>query len=122
MRALRDADRGSVDARDTGRHLLLQQLRARRGGDDGVRAVVRALCIVNPRAGRRRAGAVAFDTVWSEIRAILERAGFELEVAETGVPEPEAGELAASAVRSGHEAVIIAGGDGTLAPAATALI
>ena len=83
---------------------------------------MRALCIVNPRAGRRRAGAVAFDTVWSEIRAILERAGFELEVAETGVPEPEAGELAASAVRSGHEAVIIAGGDGTLAPAATALI
>ena len=83
---------------------------------------MRALFIANPGAGRRRAGAVPFARVADEIRATLENAGFQLTLAETGVPHPTSAELAASAVDEGYDAAIVAGGDGTVAPAAAALV
>lgn len=83
---------------------------------------MRAICIANPGAGQRRAGAVAFQDLWDEIRGILEQAGFELELVNTGLPSPTAHELAAAAARKGYDAVIVAGGDGTLSTAASALI
>jgi len=82
---------------------------------------LRALFIVNPGAGRRRAGAVAYAQVADQIRAILESGGFELTIRETGIPRPTSAELAAAAAHDEYEAVIVAGGDGTLAPAAAAL-
>jgi diacylglycerol kinase family enzyme len=83
---------------------------------------LRALCIVNPGAGRRRPGAARFEDVWDEIRAVLEAADFRLSVTETGVEHPTAAELAASAAREDYDAVLVVGGDGTVAAAAAALV
>lgn len=83
---------------------------------------MRTLAIVNPGAGRRRVGAVSFQDVWPEIRPLLEDADFVFDIRETGVPEPDAGQLAACALRDGYSAVLVAGGDGTVAAAARALL
>jgi diacylglycerol kinase (ATP) len=83
---------------------------------------VRALCIANPGAGQRRVGAVAFADVAPEIRRILEGAGFRLTVCETGPSRPTAGDLASSAEQEGYDAVVVAGGDGTVADVARALL
>ncbi|HYY54191.1 MAG TPA: diacylglycerol kinase family protein [Candidatus Dormibacteraeota bacterium] len=77
---------------------------------------------MNPGAGRRRAGAVAFQKVWDEIRGTLEAAGFRLRVEETAVPHPTASALAETARRDGYEAVLVAGGDGTVAEVARTLV
>ena len=83
---------------------------------------MRALLIANPSAGQRRAGAASFSDVWPELRDTLARADFAIEVAETAVPTPTARELAERAVHEGYEAVLVAGGDGTVADAASALL
>jgi diacylglycerol kinase family enzyme len=83
---------------------------------------VRALCIVNPGAGRRRPGAVSFPDAWKEIAPLLAAADFEITIRETGQPHPTATELATAAQQDGFDAVLVAGGDGTVAAAATALI
>ena len=78
----------------------------------------RALLIVNPAAGRRTAG----DSDLAECVKLLEEAGFEIERCETGEPGPTSAELAKSARRQGFRTVLVAGGDGTVAPAAIALL
>jgi diacylglycerol kinase (ATP) len=71
---------------------------------------IRALCIVNPKAGQRHASAEELDAVLRVIRD----AGFDLDTRECALPEPTADDLAREAVKAGYEAVIAAGGDGTV--------
>jgi len=78
----------------------------------------RALLIVNPAAGKRTAG----DGDLGESVKLLEEAGFEIERRETGERGPTSADLAGSARRQGYRTVIVAGGDGTVAPAAIALL
>jgi diacylglycerol kinase (ATP) len=77
-----------------------------------------AVCIVNPKAGMRHANAEDIDAV----TRILREAGFDLEIEETALPHPTAGDLARRAVEAGREAVIVAGGDGTVQAAAHELL
>lgn len=79
---------------------------------------MRALLIVNPGAGKRTATAEDLDHAVE----LLSRAGFTLERVETGTEGPTAGDLARRAVAEGYEACIVAGGDGTVQPAAAALV
>lgn len=83
-----------------------------------VRTRVRALCVVNPAAGHRRAGREELP----DALRILGDAGFDLRVVETGPEHPTAAELAREAVRDRLDAVIVAGGDGTVQPAAAELL
>jgi diacylglycerol kinase (ATP) len=79
--------------------------------------MTRALAIVNPAAGG--------GTARAEVDAVLDLLGerFEtLDVAETGLEHPTATELGAGAVRDGYDAVLVAGGDGTVGGAARALV
>jgi diacylglycerol kinase (ATP) len=78
----------------------------------------KALCIFNPKAGMRHANAEDIEAV----TRILDEAGFDLEIQETALPHPTAGELARRAVAAGQEAVIVAGGDGTVQAAAQELL
>src|SRR5712692_1863894 len=79
---------------------------------------MRALLIVNPGAGKRNARDGDLETCV----AILERSGFALERVETGAEGPTSADLARRAVAERYEACIVAGGDGTVAPAAAALL
>ena len=78
----------------------------------------RALLIVNPGAGKRHAD----DGDLAECVRLLTAAGFELVRRETGKDGPTSGDLAKAGVAEGFPVVIVAGGDGTVAPAATALL
>jgi diacylglycerol kinase family enzyme len=78
----------------------------------------RALLIVNPAAGKRTAN----DGDLAECVRLLEESGFAIETRETGAEHPTSAELAEAGRREGLGSVIVAGGDGTLAPAATALL
>ena len=78
----------------------------------------KALCIVNPKAGQRHAGADDLDAV----TRILASAGFDLDVRECALPQPTAEDLARGAVGAGYEAVIAAGGDGTTQAVARQLL
>ena len=78
---------------------------------------MKALLIVNPAARRR----TAEDGDLERAMAVLREAGFDLERVET-TTEISSADLARRAVREGHEACIVAGGDGTVAPAAAALL
>src|SRR5439155_1508434 len=49
-------------------------------------------------------------------------AGFDIETRQTGAEHPTSAELAKGAIAEGFSAVIVAGGDGTVAPAAEALL
>lgn len=78
----------------------------------------RALCIVNPAAGKRTAKEGDLDAALEILRA----AGLVLDVRETGVERPSAAELAKAAMGEGFDCVIAVGGDGTVQPAARALL
>ena len=79
---------------------------------------MRALLVVNPAAGKRTAGP---DDLERSI-AVLQDAGFVLERVETTAEGITAADLARRAIAERFEVCIVAGGDGTVAPAAAALI
>ena len=79
--------------------------------------MTRALLIVNPAAGG--------GTARADVEALLDalRAGFgTIDLLETGLEHPTAAELGEQAVRDGYDAVLVAGGDGTVGAAARALV
>ena len=77
-----------------------------------------ALVIANPAAGKRTAHEGDLD----ECVRILRAAGFAVALSETGAEHPTAAELAAKARHEGYPSVIVAGGDGTVADAASELL
>ena len=79
--------------------------------------MTRALAIVNPAAGG--------GTARADVDAVLDtlRTRFEtIDVVETGLEHPTAAELGEQGVRDGYDAVLVAGGDGTVGAAARALV
>jgi diacylglycerol kinase family enzyme len=74
--------------------------------------------VTNPAAGERHAKAGDLE----RCDAILRSAGFILDRVETGAESPTSADLARRAVDLGYEACIVAGGDGTVAPAAATLL
>jgi YegS/Rv2252/BmrU family lipid kinase len=78
----------------------------------------RALLIVNPAAGKRHAQ----EGDLAECVKLLTASGFEIDPRETGPDGPTSGELAKAAIAEGFQVVLVAGGDGTVAPAAIALL
>lgn len=76
-----------------------------------------ALLILNPAAG----GGTARAEV-EAIRDVLTPAFGAIETVETGLEHPTATELAERALNAGCEAVLVAGGDGTVGSAARALV
>src|SRR5213079_652291 len=77
----------------------------------------RAVLIVNPAAGKRHAE----DGDLAECVRLLGAAGFDIDRRDTGAEGPTSADLAKSAVADGFRVVLVAGGDGTVAPAANAL-
>jgi diacylglycerol kinase (ATP) len=78
----------------------------------------RALLIVNPAAGKRHAE----DGDLAECVRLLTAAGFDIDLRETGIDGPSSADLAKTAIADGFRVVLVAGGDGTVAPAAIALL
>ena len=79
----------------------------------------RALLIVNPAAGKRHAQ----DGDLAECVRLLTAAGFDIDLRETGSDDgPSSADLAKTAIAEGFRVVLVAGGDGTVAPAAIALL
>src|SRR5947207_14430221 len=78
----------------------------------------RALLIVNPGAGKRHAQ----DGDLAECVRLLTAAGFDIDLRETGMNGPTSAELAEAAIAEGFRIVFVAGGHGTVAPAAIALL
>jgi diacylglycerol kinase (ATP) len=78
----------------------------------------KALLIVNPAAGKKHAD----DGDLAECVRLLTAAGFDIDRRETGPDGPSSADLAKAAIAEGFSVVIAAGGDGTVAPAATALL
>ncbi len=82
------------------------------------RVRTRAMLITNPVAGERHAKAGDLELC----EAILRDAGFVLDIVETGAESPTSADLARRAVEEGYEVCVVAGGDGTVALAAKALL
>jgi diacylglycerol kinase (ATP) len=80
----------------------------------------RAMLVVNPAAGERAGNHEDGDLERCE--TILRQAGFTLDRVETGAESPTSADLARRAVEQGYDVCIVAGGDGTVAPAAAALL
>ncbi len=78
----------------------------------------RAVLIVNPAAGQRHAE----DGDLAECVRLLTAAGFDIDRRETKADGPTSADLAKSALAEGFRVVLVAGGDGTVAPAAIALL
>lgn len=78
----------------------------------------RAILIVNPAAGERHAKPGDLERCTS----ILREAGFDLDVVETAAESPTSADLARRAIEERYDACIVAGGDGTVAPAAATLL
>jgi diacylglycerol kinase family enzyme len=78
----------------------------------------RALLVTNPAAGGRTAKSGDLE----RCETILRTAGFVLDRVETGDPSPSSADLAQRAIEQGYGACIVAGGDGTVAPAAATLL
>jgi len=79
--------------------------------------VTRALLIVNPAAGG--------GTARADVEALLDVLGQSfapIDIVETGQEHPTATELGTRAVREGYDAVLVAGGDGTVGAAARAVV
>src|SRR4051812_22393216 len=79
---------------------------------------MRALLVVNPAAGHRTAGPNDLE----QAVAVLRDAGFAIERVETSADGLTSADLARRAVAERFDACIVAGGDGTVAPAAGALV
>jgi diacylglycerol kinase (ATP) len=79
---------------------------------------MRAMLVTNPAAGERHAKSGDLERCVE----ILQVAGFVLDRVETGAESPTSADLARRAIERGYEACIVAGGDGTVAPAAAALL
>jgi diacylglycerol kinase (ATP) len=73
---------------------------------------------VNPAAGGRHSDAAGLPRILDRLRA----AGFDLVVRETGAETPTPADLAGEAVEGGYDACLVAGGDGTVQPAAMRLL
>ena len=78
----------------------------------------RAVLIVNPAAGQRHAE----DGDLADCVRLLTAAGFDIDRRQTGTEGPTSADLAKSALADGFRVVLVAGGDGTVAPAAIALL
>jgi diacylglycerol kinase (ATP) len=78
----------------------------------------RAVLIVNPAAGKKHAA----DGDLAECVGLLTAAGFDIDLRETGTEGPTSADLAKAAVAEGIRIILVAGGDGTVAPAAIALL
>lgn len=78
------------------------------------------MLVVNPTAGSRAGKAEPEDLERCE--SILRDAGFDLDRVETGPESPTSADLARRAVEQRYEVCIVAGGDGTVAPAAAVLL
>jgi diacylglycerol kinase (ATP) len=78
----------------------------------------RALLIVNPAAGKRHAE----DGDLAECVRLLTAAGFDIDLRETATDGPTSADLAKRGIAEGFRVVLVAGGDGTVAPAAIALL
>lgn len=78
----------------------------------------RAMLITNPAAGGRHAE----DGDLERCEETLREAGFDLDIVETGARSPTSADLARRAIAEGYPVCIVAGGDGTVAPAAAALL
>jgi diacylglycerol kinase (ATP) len=76
------------------------------------------MLITNPAAGGRHAEEGDLERCVE----ILRDAGFDLEIVETGAQSPTSAELARRALTEGYPICIVAGGDGTVAPAAATLL
>src|SRR5207244_11546625 len=76
----------------------------------------RAVLIVNPAAGQRHAE----DGDLADCVRLLTAAGFDIDRRQTGTEGPTSADLAKSALAEGFRVVLVAGGDGTVAPAAIA--
>ena len=76
------------------------------------------MLITNPAAGERHAEEGDLE----RCQAILRDAGFDMDIIETGAESPTSSDLARRAAAEGYSACIVAGGDGTVAPAAAALL
>jgi len=74
--------------------------------------------VVNPAAGGRHSDPAGLPAILDRLRT----AGFDLDVRETGADGPTSADLAEHAVQGGYEACLVAGGDGTVQPAATKLL
>ena len=74
--------------------------------------------MVNPAAGGRHSDPDGLPLILDRLR----RAGFDLDVRETAADGPTSADLAEEAVTGGYEACLVAGGDGTVQPAATRLL
>ncbi len=81
-------------------------------------STIRAMLIVNPAAGGRTARSGDLERCAAALRV----AGFALERAETAPEGPNSADLARRCVEMRYEACIVAGGDGTVAPAAVELL
>jgi diacylglycerol kinase (ATP) len=79
---------------------------------------VRTLLITNPAARKR----TAKDGDLERCQETLRRAGFALDRVETGADAPTSAGLARLCIAQGYQACIVAGGDGTVAPAAAELL
>lgn len=73
---------------------------------------------MNPAAGGRHSDPAELPNILDRLR----ESGFELDVRETGADGPTSGDLAEAAVTERFEACLVAGGDGTVQPAATKLL
>src|SRR5207245_11744992 len=78
----------------------------------------RAVLIVNPAAGQRHAE----EGDLADCVRLLTAAGFDIDRRQTGTEGPTSADLAKSALADGFRVVLVAGGDGTVAPAAIALL
>src|SRR5207247_1844445 len=78
----------------------------------------RAVLIVNPAAGQRHAE----DGDLADCVRLLTAAGFDIDRRQTGTEGPTSADLAKSALVDGFRVVLVAGGDGTVAPAAIAIL
>src|SRR3979409_653882 len=79
---------------------------------------MRAMLVTNPAAGERHAKSGDLE----RCEEILRSAGFVLDRVETGAESPTSADLARRAIEQGYQVCIVAGGDGTVAPAAAALL